>query len=408
MKILASSDETGLVKEIVCSKGTDTSKKEGIKPSSLKNICTEPAACLKNRVTDMTIINDYLVTLRLNGTVCFYSLDDYELIADVDLCGDKPISLINYQQHNAVIVAFETNKVFVISLDNFSPIQIDLPVDGDKTIASFVSNPFKSGVFAFGGEENDVKLVSLYDKPNKELSKTKFNPTIIFTAHNVPKDFLGLRSPISVKHIRFFEEHKFITVTKYGQLRIYDTTIKKRPIHDFKIGPKPIIQVTLNKDNAILSDTTNLIGKYSLTKIDPNATKIQSASAGELRRPSVKLLGKFSEGGNTGATHAIYNFDNKYVATGGLDRYLRIFDIDTRKMVAQVYLGTQISSIIILDDEPVDEDKPESNVMNIKLTKKKRINTNDNDEEDEALWNQLEASDQPQNDNKLKKKSRKV
>lgn len=416
MKVLVSADETGLIKEVICNKGTDTSKKEGIKPQSVKNICDEPAASIRARVIDMTIIDDFLITLRLNGTLCIYRLNDYDLVKDVNLCGDKPISLINYQDHNSVIVAFETNKIFIISLDTFETIQVDLPVKDNKPIVSFVSNPFKSGVFAFGGEENDVKIISLYDNPNnKTFSNTKFNPTIIFEAENVPNDFLDLRVPISIKHIRFMNEHEFITVTKYGQLRIYNTTIKKKPIHDFKIGPKPIIQVTLTEDNAILSDTTHLIGKYSLTQIDSKAVKIQSASAGELRRPSVKLLGKFSEGTNSGATHAIYNYDDKYVGTGGLDRYLRIFDINTRKLIAKVYLGTQISSIIILNDEDEgnEEDgdsKDISHNKKIKLNKKKRLNTNDDDDDDDdEIWNQLESQSQPKkHDKKLQKKSRKI
>lgn len=411
MKVLVSSDETGLVKEVICPKGTDTSKKEGIKPSSLRNICADPAPSVKQRVTSMTIVGDYLVTLRLNGDVCVYNSVDYELEKTVSLCNDKPISLINYQTHNAVIVAFETSKVFILSLDDFKPIQVDLPVEDNKVIASFVSNPFKDGVFAYGGEENDVKIVSFYEKPSAKFVKTKFNPSIIFSAENVPNDFLDLRVPVSIKHIRFMEENKFITVTKYGQLRIYDTTIKKRPINDFKIGPKPIMQVTLNNDNAILSDTTNMIGKYSLTIIDPKATKINSASAGELRRPSVKLLGKFNEGGNTGATHAITNFEDKYVATGGLDRYLRIFDINTRKLVAKVYLGTQISSIIILTDEDEEseiEQPKVSDARKLKLNRKKRLNNNNDDEDDDKLWDELESNSQVKSDKSLKKKSRKI
>ncbi|EGV62648.1 hypothetical protein CANTEDRAFT_115213 [Yamadazyma tenuis ATCC 10573] len=385
MKVLVSSDETGHVKEVVCLKGTDTSKKDGVKPISVSKVCLEPAASLKSRVLHMIIFEDYLITLRIDGVVCIYTLSDYTLVKYIKLTSVKPVSLINYSQFGCFIAAFENNKVFIMTVED-EPVELNLPVE-DKNptiIATFAPNPFKDGEFAFGGEENDIKLVSLFEKPNKKFMSTKFEPKIVFTAENVPNDFLDLRVPISVKHIKFLEENKFISVTKYGQLRIYDTTIKNQPIHDFKIGPKPIIQVAISEDNAILSDTTSLIGKYSLTKIDSNATRINSASAGELRRPSVKLLGKFNEGTNTGATHAIYNFENKYVATGGLDRYLRVFDIKTRKLVAKVYLGTQISSIIVVEDDEEEED----------------------DEED--MWTQLETNTKEPEPKKLKKKSRKL
>lgn len=391
MKVLVSSDETGTIKEVICPRGTDTSKKDGIKPSNIEKVCLDLSPSLKSRVKHMIVLDEHLITLRLDGVVCIYNLN-YELIKSHTLHNTTPISLLGLEQHSAFVAAFEDGTIFIATIDH-DPVKISL---NSNPIATFVENPYKDGEFAFGGEENDIKLVNLYEKPSKKFMSTKFNPTVVFGAENVPNDFLDLRVPVSVKHIRFIEETKFISVTKYGQMRMYDTSAKTAPIHDFKIGPKPIIQVALYKDNAILSDTTNLIGKYSLTKIDQNATKINSASAGQLTRPSVRLLGKFNEGGNVGATHAIFNYNDNIIATGGLDRYLRVFDAESRKLVAKVYVGTQISSIIILsDDETANEV--------VKLTKKKRVVVDD--EEADDMWNELEKADQPK---KLKKKSRKI
>lgn len=412
MKILASSDETGTIKEIICPRGTDTSKKDGIKPISVEKVCLEPKPSSKSKVIDMTVVDDYLITLRITGDLCIYNLENFELLKEVHLSDDKPVSLVNYGHLNSVIVAFETNVIYVVELENFKFKQVQLPVhdeDKGKVISTFVSNDFKDGLFAYGGEEYDIKIISLYKKPNtSSFLKTDFQPEFVFVAENVENDFLDLRVPISNKHIRFFEENRFIAVTKYGQLRIYDTTESKQPIHDFKIGPKPIIQAVLQEDNVILSDTTSLICKYSLTKIDPNATRINSASAGELRRPSVKALGKFSEGGNTGATPALYNFEDKYLASGGLDRYVRVFDINTRKLVAKVYVGTQISSIILVSDEPEETELEAPDSKSSKLSKKKRVNkeVEDDGEDEEDMWNELENNSVPKKI--IKKKTRRI
>lgn len=400
MRVLVSSDETGLVKEIICPKGTDTSKKDGVKPETINKLCNEPQASLKARVLEMIQIDNQLITLRINGDLCFYDMtkedDDFKLIKSLSLCEDRPVSLIDYSRLGYVIVAFETNKIFIVDLKLYKHKELIIPYEKKvKPIVTFVENPYKDGEFAFGGEENDVKIVKLFDKPPKSLAK--FTIEVIKTFRNVPNNHLDLRVPISIKKITFLEKEKFLTVTKYGQLRIYDIN-NDRPLNDFKIGDKPIIQISLCNNNSeiILSDTTSLIGKYSLTKFDSNATKINTATSGTLKRPSVKLLGKYSEGSNTGATHAIHNFQEKYVGCGGLDRYLRIYDIETRELIVKAYIGTQISSLIILeDDEVIEEPKPEKRILE---------SEDEESDDDNEMWQQLESNEKAK---QLKKKQRK-
>ena len=431
MKILASSDGTGVVKEIICQSGTDTSKKDGIKPQSLRNICTEPESSLKTRVIEMIVFNTYLITLRINGVVCIYDAksEEYPLVHVFNLDNDEndnPISLVNYSDHNAIMVAFESGKIFIMDINDFKrqPIIVNSPTP--KKIATFVEYHEQNGVFAYGGEENDVKLIKLFNDINEtSFLDTKFTSEIIFTAKNVPNNHLDLRVPVSIKKIKFLDSdpesnsYKFITITKYGQLRIYDTSSNIRPIHDCKIGEKPLIQLVgaQNDDTVVISDTTNLIGKYSLTQFDSKATKINSAAAGQLVRSSVKLLGKYSEGGNTGATHAIYNYKDQLIGTGGLDRYARIFDLQSRKLIAKIYLGTQISSLIIIknDDDKEKEQKPKLNKKKRALNKDRKGNDEDEDEDEDEedadeIWKQLEAK--PDNQTipakSLKKKSRKL
>ena len=101
---------------------------------------------------------------------------------------------------------------------------------------------------------------------------------------------------------------------------------------------KPIVTLTFANDEQteiIVTDTHSLIAKYSLTQVE-KAFKTISASAGEIVKPVPKLLGKFT-GGNTGATFGVHIYE-RIVAFAGLDRYLRVFDLESREILAKSIL----------------------------------------------------------------------
>lgn len=428
MKILVTSDDTGAVKEVICSRGTDTSKQDARQPKSIKNICSEPGASVRTRILHMVNFKStFLVTSRLGGSVTIYDLnhEEYELIHTYQLPisnEDKPISLIELEEFDVVVVAFESGKVFFINLNNglfdLDPIEIELP--GKKGISAFINNPHEAGIFACGGKENDARVIRLFKgEISKEIFESGnkqefFKAEVLFTARNVKNDHLDLRPPIWISKIRFFEEkpkdgYKFVTSTRYGQIRIYDTTHGKRPIHDFKVCEKPI--VTLNfadsEEEIIISDTHNLVAKYSLTQIDSKAFKTLSASAGEIIKPVTKLMGKFAAGGNTGAIVGVDIFD-QIISTGGLDRYLRVYDINSRDIFAKVYLGVQVSDVLMLDSEDEEEEEDESEMgdkrrKNLEKRRRKALEE-ENESDEEALWNQLEEN----NKTKIEKKKRRI
>ena len=85
-------------------------------------------------------------------------------------------------------------------------------------------------------------------------------------------------------------------------------------------------------------------------------------------------MGKFT-GGNTGATFGVHIYE-RIVAFAGLDRYLRVFDLESREILAKVYLGVEVSALLILDDEDTEDEE----------TKNAK-----EEEDDEELWNQLDT-----------------
>lgn len=419
MRLLVSADEIGGIKEVVCNRGTDTSKKDGQKPKSVTALEDETKAFTsRSRVVFMKQYKDqYLVSIRLDGTLRINELTEeneeepFKLLHSYKLSikqGDKPVSLSCIESQDIIVVASKFKKIFVVYLNDnkFDVEPKEVELEGNKEIEDFVSNPNEIGVFAYGGKEIDLKIIRLFSIDKKISKKTFENKEFlkiekILDCKNVPNDHLDMRVPVWISKIKFFEEensegYKLITATRYGQLRLYDTSKSESPLNDFKINEKPLITLNFaneDQNEIIVTDTHKLVAKYTLSKIDPHGFKISSASAGTIIRPTPKLLGKYSEGGNTGATFgADFAYEEGLVAVGGLDRYLRVFEIETRKIVAKVYVGTQISDILFLDAEDEEEEVEDGGERKVQIkTKKRNITTAEDEESDEEdLWNQLE------------------
>lgn len=413
MRFFVSADETGNIKEVVCAKGTDTSVKDGQKPELVQNILQkDDFTSVKNRIVDMAIFQEkYIIVTRMGGSVCCYELfgsseipeENYSLLHSYKLpvsSDDKPISLVKVEKSDFIIVTFESSTAFVIFLNggkfDVEPLAVSIPSRVDNTqlpLSVFVANPYEDGIFACGGKENDLQVLKLFDK-KKKFKKEDFKnaklwePKVLFQAENVEPDHLDLTVPIWISGILFVKDapkkgYRLVTSTRYGHIRKYNTAEDEEPTESYKVCEKAIL--TLNfaseaQDEILVSDTHTFVARLSLVKVDSKAHKIISASAGTFYKPSLKLLGKYSEGGNTGAIHGVdISLLAGVVALGGLDRYLRVFNIKTRELVLKVYLGTQVSNVCILDDKDGDEEEEETE-------DKKRLTE---EQDDEEFWNEL-------------------
>ncbi|KAI5958236.1 NSA1 [Candida theae] len=414
MKILVAADDIASGKLIECNRGTDTSKEDSVQPKSITNCFTVPKFNYSSRITHLINYNyQYFIASRIDGTVSVY---DYEedtearkiLAADekdeLDLkanlfkhlhdykvpiaARDKPIGLFKLEKLDSVLLPYTSGKVFLIYIGDFKfePLEINLPVE--SPIEAFAVSPDFENIAAYGGKEVDLKVVELHDeKLNSSIFKKDyknlFNPKVVFAAKNVKNDHLDLRVPIWITNILFFqneskESFKLLTSTHYGHLRVYDSTHGRKPLKNYQVSQDPILTLTFadeEQKDVIVTGPNSLIAKYSLTQVDEKAFKTNSASAGEIVKAVPKSLGKYT-GGNTGATYAVEVVEN-IAAFAGLDRYLRVFDVSTRELLAKVYLGVEVSSLVILDDEDEEEEE----------VKRKR---EAEEEEDEQLWNQLD------------------
>ncbi|CCG22255.1 Nsa1 66S pre-ribosomal particle component [Candida orthopsilosis Co 90-125] len=414
MKILVASDDTASGKLIECNRGTDTSKQDAPQPKSITNCFTVPKFNYSSRIKHLINYNyQYFIASRIDGTISVYDYEEdsnaKETLAEDEkdeldvmvnlfkhlhdykvpiVASDKPIGLFKVEKLDSVLVPFTSGKVFLIYVGDFKfePLEIKLPVE--SPIEAFAVNPEYENIVAYGGKEVDLKVVELYDeKINSSIFKKDykklFDPKVVFAAKNVKNDHLDLRVPIWNTNILFFktdskDNFKVLTSTHYGHLRIYDSTHGRKPLKNYQVSQDPISTLTFADDDqkeVIITGPNSLIARYSLTQVDEKAFKTNSASAGEIVKAVPKSLGRYT-GGNTGATYAVEVVENM-VAFSGLDRYLRVFDVESRELLAKVYLGVEVSSLVILDDEDEEEEE----------VKRKR---EAEEEEDEELWNQLD------------------
>lgn len=419
MRFLASADEIGNIKEIYCSRGVDTSKKDGKRPKLVRNFLQSGEHTnVRNRVVEFKQYNhNWLVVTRLGGLVSIY-----DLASELDQCallhtyvlpvdkGDEPVSLLTFEQHEFMMVAFESGSVFVIRFQKqqqsqflFTPLHLKLrqELHDLKRLTAFVANPYSPGVFACGGRNTDLQIIRMF-AANKKFKEADFTsvsawePKVLFQAENVEPDHLGIECPIWISKILFQKDSKrkgfrLITATRHGHINKYDTVEDTEPIGSYKVIEKPIITLkfaTELQEQIIISDTHTFVVRLSLVDVDAKARKIVSASAGTFYRPGLKLLGKYSEGGNTGAINGVdVSMDANIVAFGGLDRYLRVFDISTRKLLSKVYLGTQVSCLEIIDDENGEDTESSLEAK-----------------DEEAFWDNLESAQDNRGPKKRKTK----
>lgn len=378
MKLLAAADDNGSLKELVCVRGTDTSVQSAPQPDKIEIF--HPQGIRKRILKFISVeLNKekYLIALRLNGDISIYKANEsYDLIntltdnlMDED---DKFVSII--EKFNIIIAITEKGKLTLIDLDSILSEKVITTTTTIKgPITAFIPHPEQKGIYAYGGKENEIKIIKLFDS---EVFNTELKYEILFQAKNVKHDKLQLRVPVWISNILFIELSKhtekswlFITTTRYGQVRKYDTSHGKRPIYDKKLSDKPLLCMTSTsiENEIICSDNHSTTALFNINK--------------------GILVAKFK--GSVGAIQDLSSYlttNENLLITGGLDRYIRVFDINTRKQVIKVFMGSQISKVYLLD--PVDVEKEQETTETKKKVKKSKIT----DEEEDEFWETLKSN----------------
>ncbi|KAI1717633.1 WD repeat-containing protein 74 [Ditylenchus destructor] len=173
-------------------------------------------------------------------------------------------------------------------------------------------------IVATGGKEN---LLKLWDIRSEKLT---------FMAKNVAPDSLELRVPIWDTNVRFFNDGRYIvTTTGTHHVRVYDPRVQRRPIRDFEWLDEPI-QALSNccRDNFVL--VGNSRGELGLIDL----------------RTKISLAQKYR--GFTGSLRCIDAHPSEPLfASCGIDRFVVVHDLNTRKILKKVYCKAQLNAVLI-------------------------------------------------------------
>ncbi|XP_003375268.1 WD repeat-containing protein 74 [Trichinella spiralis] len=146
----------------------------------------------------------------------------------------------------------------------------------------------------------------------------------------VRNDFLDLRVPVWIRDIAFVSENVLATCTAYGQIRSYDTRCgQRRPVVDFQwFEDSSFTAMTNHEDDKIIAgDTRGRVGLFDL-------------------RAKVKLVHIF-KGFNGGVTSLQCHETLPYVVSSSIDRFVRVHELETKKMLYKVYCKSRINHVIL-------------------------------------------------------------
>lgn len=419
------SDDSGSLKELVFNKGTNTSVQTALQPF---HTGVHLSQGLSNRIDKFYKLSEtQLLLARHNGAIELvsmkksakevdeakepkYDVTEFEVKDIISGLFDQPVldELISkskkrsrMEDHFVELYPLKLAKkpLFLAATKSGNLIIVEIDLKAAK-IGKMASHKVKAPVefvthydlektdnfiLAYGGEENLVKLV--------ELSSDFKVISDVWAAKNVPFDSIGLRVPSWDVALRFLKSEKtgvfkFITITKYAHYRKYSTDVEDfRPLQSINMLPKGE-QLCSCK---IISNTSPL-GNFKGT----NFEELEFFAADNRRdvyhfNGKGRLLRKMGKGDITGYASHI-DVANEYLLQGGLDRYVRVFDLSDHTLLAKIFIGGKVSDVLLLEDGDLQLPLTEKELKKQKKKEAKRkILEAEESSQNEDIWSKLES-----------------
>jgi len=213
-------------------------------------------------------------------------------------------------------------------------VELEFNVGGPVEV---MTNCAGSSLIAVGGREKDLMIWDL----NTQES--------VFEARNVPHDKLDMRVPVWITGIQFQKqegpecqnEKVLFTSTGYGQVRVYDIRAQKRPVRSAQLKDFGHIKamVGVSSTEVIVGDVQGHLARFDTT--------------------NMRTKGHFK-----GFAGGIRSLDlhptQPLLVGGGLDRVVRVYNLQTRKLVSQLYVKQKLTSVKFcpkIDDQIVTAPK---------------------------------------------------
>ena len=123
-------------------------------------------------------------------------------------------------------------------------------------------------------------------------------------------------------------------VTGHHHIRLYDTRAQRRPIQSIELGERPFTRCSVSPDDRVLitGDTTGRVTGVDLRTL--RMMGVYKGATGSIRDIAVHATGK-------------------YLATVGLDRIMRVYDMATRQQLHRIYLRQRLNCVLFSSEEQV-------------------------------------------------------
>ncbi|KAN0038197.1 hypothetical protein ACTA71_000369 [Dictyostelium dimigraforme] len=216
-------------------------------------------------------------------------------------------------------------------------------------LSGFAMNPSKDK-FAFGGKDVNLTIWDLEKQVKTYVAKFKH-------------DFLNLQEPVSINVVKYMNEDKIIIGSDF-RIKAYDLRSKtnRSSFLDVSFSKHPIqaIQYTNQREHYFYaSDSIGKVFSYDIrTGRQVGSFKDSTGSVKDIAiHPTLPLL-----------------------ATVGLDRFLRVYNLDNRKMLHKIFLKQRLSTVLFSKEEPTNEIAQEEEEIWKNLDENKNRVDNDNEE----------------------------
>ncbi|CAE5958796.1 unnamed protein product [Arabidopsis arenosa] len=193
--------------------------------------------------------------------------------------------------------------------------------------------------------------------------------TKIWSAKSPPKDNLGIFTPTWFTSATFLsndDHRKFVTGTKSHQVRLYDISTQRRPVLSFDFRETAITAIAEDPDGH-----TIYVGNASA---DLASFDIRTG----------KLLGSFLGKCSGSIRSVVRHPQHQVIASCGLDRYLRVFDVKTRHLISAVFLKQHLTGLVFDSGFSGEETAEANTVVEAATEEKMTIMDQEDDETEEA------------------------
>ena len=213
---------------------------------------------------------------------------------------------------------------------------------------------------ATGGKENDLQVWELGE----------CQATNAFMAKNVKLDELQLRVPVWISDVAFIngqDGRLLSTANRTGHVRLYDTrSDQRRPQADIKWEDEALTALcNTNDTNKVLVGSTK--GNLALFDFRKKA-----------------MVRKYK--GSKGSVRSIaFDETTGYFASVGLDRFIRIFHVDSKSSAGEKYLKSRLNCVLLDQGFNPLESEDERNERVKSLRPSRDVNVGDEESDDDSV-----------------------